>query len=289
MTERRPPASSGHPEPWHQPGPGAFLAEMVAGSRRRAAAAHAEGRLERPAGPAEPGRLRDALAHPLPTPEAPHPQLAIIAQVKRCSPGKADASELDAVTQARAYAAAGVDAISVFTEPSRFGGSLVDMREIAEAVDLPGVRRDFIVDTVQIWEAAEAGAAAVVLTVAILGDARLHELLLEALDCGLDPLVEVHDLDETRRASRAGCSIVGINNRDLVTLEVDLATTEHLAPALGPCMFPVSESGIVTPADACRAAFAGARALLVDEALVRTPRGELAMTIGRLKDPGWTL
>ena len=109
------------------------------------------------------------------------------------------------------------------------------------------------------------------LIVAILSDERLHELLLEALDCGLDPLVEVHDLDETRRACSAGCTLVGINNRDLVTLEVDLATTEYLAPALGPCMFPVSESGIATPADACRAALSGARALLVGETLVRTP------------------
>jgi indole-3-glycerol phosphate synthase len=263
---------------------------MVAGSRRRAAAARIGGRLTRPAGTADPGRLRDALTHPLPTPEAPHPQLAIIAEVKRRSPSKGDiAPELDAVAQARAYAAAGADAVSVLTEPTRFGGSLDDLREVAAAVDLPVLRKDFIVDKGQIWEAAEAGAAAVLLIVGILADDRLHELLLEALDCGLDPLVEVHDLEETRRACRAGCSIVGINNRDLVTLEVDLAATEYLAPALGPCMFPVSESGIVTPADACRAALAGARALLVGEALVRTPPGELAMTIGRLKDPGWSL
>jgi indole-3-glycerol phosphate synthase len=287
--ERGQPASCGRPAPWQQPAPGGFLAEMVAGSRRRAAAARVGGRLTRPAAPDEPGRLRDALTHPLPTAEAPHPQLAIIAEVKRRSPSKGDiAAGLDAAAQARAYAAAGADAISVLTEPTRFDGSLDDLRDVAAAVDLPVLRKDFIVDKGQIWEAAEAGAAAVLLIVAILGDERLHELLIEALDCGLDPLVEVHDLDETRRACRAGCSMVGINNRDLVTLEVDLGTTEYLAPALGPCMFPVSESGIVTSADACRAALAGARALLVGETLVRTPPGELAMTIGRLKDPGWT-
>ena len=220
---------------------------MVAGSRRRVAAARVGGKLQRPEQPGEPGRLREALARPSWTPGAPSPQLAVIAEVKRRSPSKGDiAPELDAVAQARAYEAAGADAISVLTEPTRFGGSLDDLRAVAAAVELPVLRKDFIVDKGQIWEAAEAGAAAVLLIVAILSDDRLHELLIEALDCGLDPLVEVHDLDETRRACRAGCTLVGINNRDLVTLEVDIATTEYLAPALGPCMFPVSESGIST-------------------------------------------
>jgi indole-3-glycerol phosphate synthase len=274
--------------PHEQPEPGGFLAEMIAGSRRRAAAARVGGRLRRPEAPGEPGRLRDALARPSWPPGAPSPQLAVIAEVKRRSPSKGDiAPELDAVSQARAYEAAGADAVSVLTEPTRFGGSLDDLRAVCEAIELPVLRKDFLVDKGQIWEAAEAGAAAVLLIVAILSDDRLHELLLEALDCGLDPLVEIHDLDEARRASRAGCTLVGINNRDLVTLEVDLATTEHLAPALGPCMFPVSESGIVTPADACRAALSGARALLVGETLVRTPAEELPGLISSLKDPGW--
>ena len=174
----------------------------------------------------------------------------------------------------------------MLTEPTRFGGSLDDLRAVAAAVDLPVLRKDFIVDRGQVWEAAEAGAAAVLLIVAILSDDRLHDLLIEALDCGLDPLVEVHDLDETRRACSAGCTLVGINNRDLVTLEVDLETTEYLAPALGPCMFPVSESGISTPADACRAALAGARALLVGETLVRTPPEDLPRTHRQPQGPG---
>ena len=246
------------------------------------------GRLRRPERPGEPGRLRDALSRPSWTQGAPSPQLAVIAEVKRRSPSKGDiAPELDAVSQARAYEAAGADAVSVLTEPTRFGGSLDDLRAVCEAVELPVLRKDFIVDKGQIWEAAEAGAAAVLLIVAILGDERLHDLLLEALDCGLDPLVEVHDLDETRRACSAGCTLVGINNRDLVTLEVDIATTEYLAPALGPCMFPVSESGISTPVDACRAALSGARALLVGETLVRTPAEDLPALISSLKDPGW--
>jgi indole-3-glycerol phosphate synthase len=286
---RQTPGSAPRPSsPYDQPNPGGFLAEMVAGSRRRIAAARVGGRLRRPERPGEPGRLREALARPAWTPGAPSPQLAVIAEVKRRSPSKGDiAPDLDAATQARAYQEAGADAISVLTEPTRFGGSLGDLRAVAAAVSLPVLRKDFIVDKGQIWEAAEAGAAAVLLIVGILSDDRLHELLIEALDCGLDPLVEVHDLDETRRACRAGCTLVGINNRDLVTLEVDIATTEYLAPALGPCMFPVSESGIGTAADACRVALSGARALLVGETLVRTPPDELPQVIAGLKDPGW--
>ena len=270
------------------PSPTGFLAEMVAGSRRRVASARSAGHLIRPANPGEPGRLRDALARPTWIPGAPSPQLAVIAEVKRRSPSRGDiAPDLDAVAQARAYEAAGADAISVLTEPTYFGGSLDDLRAVTAAVDLPVLRKDFIVDRGQVWEAAEAGAAAVLLIVAILDDDRLHDLLIECLDCGLDPLVEVHDLDEARRACKAGCTLVGINNRDLVTMEVDIETTEYLAPALGPCMFPISESGISTPADACRVALAGARALLVGETLVRTPPEDLAAVIGRLKDPGW--
>jgi indole-3-glycerol phosphate synthase len=268
--------------------PAGFLAEMVAGSRRSVAAARVGGRLVPPAGVGEPGRLREALARPSRTLGSRSPQLAVIAEVKRRSPSKGDiAPGLDAVAQARAYQAAGADAISVLTEPTRFGGSLDDLRAVAAAVDLPVLRKDFVVDRGQVWEAAEAGAAAVLLIAAILSDERLHDLLLESLDCGLDPLVEVHDIEEARRACRAGCTLVGINNRDLVTLEVDIATTEQLAPALGPCMFPVSESGISTTADACRVALAGARALLVGETLVRTPVDDLPALIASLKDPGW--
>jgi indole-3-glycerol phosphate synthase len=286
--KHRLPGTAPRPAGYEQPSPGGFLAEMVAGSRRRVAAARVGGRLVRPALIQEPGRLREALARPSWTPGNPRPQLAVIAEVKRRSPSKGDiAPELDAVAQAKAYEAAGADAISVLTEPTRFGGSLDDLRAVAAAVDVPVLRKDFIVDRGQVWEAAEAGAAAVLLIVAILGDDRLHDLLIECLDCGLDPLVEVHDLEETRRACKAGCTLVGINNRDLVTLEVDLATTEYLAPALGPCMFPVSESGISTPVDACRAALSGARALLVGETLVRTPAEELPALIASLKDPGW--
>jgi indole-3-glycerol phosphate synthase len=273
-----------------RPAPGGFLAEMVESARARVAAARSAGPLARPERRPEPGRLRDALARPRPTLGAAYPQLAVIAEVKRRSPSGGDiAPELDAAARARAYEAAGADAVSVLTEPDRFRGSLDDLRAVCAAVRIPVLRKDFIVDRQQLWEAAEAGAAAVLLIVAALTDDELHELLLESLDCGLDPLVEIHDLADARRATRAGCTLVGINNRDLVTLEVDIATTERVAPALGPCMFPVSESGIATREHAQRAALAGARALLVGEALVRAPADGLHAFIDGLKDPGWAV
>jgi indole-3-glycerol phosphate synthase len=283
-------AYGGPRQPAGAPAIGGFLAEMVASSRRRVAAACATGPVTPPKHPPAPGRFREALARPRPTMGATYPQLAVIAEVKRRSPSRGDiAPDLDAVAQARAYEAAGADAISVLTEPERFGGSLDDLRAVAAAVDVPVLRKDFIVDRSQLWEAAEAGAAAALLIVAILGDDELHELLNECLDCGLDPLVEVHDLDDARRSVRAGCTLVGINNRDLVTLELDFSTTERLAPTMGPCMFPVSESGIAGREHAQRAALAGARALLVGEALTRSPVGGLNAFIDGLKDPGWAV
>jgi indole-3-glycerol phosphate synthase len=269
-----------------RPEPGGFLAEMAASARRRAAAARAAGRPRRPERPGDPDRLRAALAQPKATPGAPDPRLAVIAEVKRSSPSKGQiAPGLDAAAQARAYEAAGADAVSVLTEPTRFGGSLDDLRAVCAAVGLPVLRKDFIVDEAQVWEAAEAGAAAVLLIAAILDDARLRALLAEARRCGLGALVEVHDAQEAQRAGSAGCTLVGINNRDLVTLEVDLATTERLVPALGPSLLAVSESGFATPADARRAALAGARALLVGETLVRAARQDLPRVIAGFKDP----
>ena len=261
---------------------------MIAGSRRRVAAARVAGRLNPPEHVGEPGRLREALARPSWTPGAPSPQLAVIAEVKRRSPSKGDiAPGLDAVAQARAYAAAGADAISVLTEPTRFGGSLDDLRAVCAAVDVPVLRKDFIVDRGQVWEAAEAGAAAVLLIVGILNDDRLHDLLIECLDCGLDPLVEVHDLDETRRASRAGCTLVGINNRDLVSLEVDIADHRVPRPRPRPVHVPrerkrhLHARGRLSRGAVRRASPARRRDARAD------PRRELPRLIASLKDPGW--
>lgn len=241
-----------------------FLSAMMASSRARVAAARAAGGRQqlRPATAAAAGRLISALSAA--------PQLALIAEVKRSSPSRGDiAPELDAVAQARAYEAAGADAVSVLTEPTRFGGSLGDLREVCAAVTLPVLRKDFIVDRFQIWEAADAGAAAVLLIVAGLSDEALADLFGEAERCGLDALVEVHDEGDLERALIAGARLVGINNRNLRTLDVDLGVTERLAPLLPGDVLAVGESGVLTAADAARLRRAGAAAVLVGEALVR--------------------
>jgi indole-3-glycerol phosphate synthase len=206
--------------------------------------------------------------------------------VKRRSPSKgAIAPALDAVGQARAYEAAGADAVSVLTQPSHFGGRLEDLRAVAAATALPVLRKDFIVDPYQVREAAHAGAAAVLLIVAMLDDALLRELLAESAACGLDALVEVHDEADLHRAVKAGAALIGINNRDLRTLNVDLNVTVGLAPLSPPDALLVSESGIVSAADARRVADAGASAILVGEALVRRPHAEIPDLVRALRDP----
>lgn len=263
-----------------------FLAEMVAGAHERVAAARERTPLRRPSGATAGHRLLEALIAPRLSEREPDQgvRLALIAEIKRRSPSKGDiAPALDAAAQAKAYEAAGADAISVLTEPSRFGGSLDDLRTVTAAVSLPVLRKDFIVDPYQIWEAADAGAAAVLLIVAALSDDALAGLMAECHACGLDALVEVHGRDELERALTAGARLVGVNNRNLRTLAVDLAVTEQLAAHVPPGVVLVSESGIATADDAWRAARAGAGALLVGEALVRTTADALTELVRALR------
>lgn len=263
-----------------------FLMEMIVSSARRAEAAREPMPLARPEAAGPHGRLRAALAAPGAAAHkagTPAP-LAVIAEIKRRSPSKGDiAPNLDAVERARAYEAAGAEAISVLTEPDRFAGSLDDLRAVAAAVDVPVLRKDFIVDPYQVWEAADAGAAAVLLIAAALPSGSLGALLDECHDCGLDALVEVHDADDVERAYSVGAAMMGVNNRDLHTLEVDLAVTEDLGALIGRCVLFVSESGIGAPSDARRVRAAGAQAILVGEALVGTPHGHLAAAIAALR------
>jgi indole-3-glycerol phosphate synthase len=263
-----------------------FLLEMIVSSSRRAEAARALRPLERPAEPGEWGRFRAALAAPgsaahkagVPAP------LAVIAEVKRRSPSKGDiAPGLDAADHARAYERAGADAISVLTEPDRFGGSMDDLRAVTAAVSIPVLRKDFIVDAYQVREAADAGAAAVLLIAAALPARSLGALLDECHDCGLDALLEVHDADDLERAYAVGASMMGVNNRDLHTLDVDLAVSEDLGALIGQCVLFISESGIHSPGDARRVQAAGAQAILVGEALVNTPHDHLAAAIAELR------
>jgi indole-3-glycerol phosphate synthase len=196
--------------------------------------------------------------------------LSVIAEVKRRSPSKGDLADIpDPAALARSYAAGGADAISVLTEQRRFGGSLDDLRAVRAAVETPLLRKDFIVSTYQLLEARAAGADLVLLIVAALDDVTLARLHSEARELGLTVLVEVHDEPEIDRALAIGAELVGVNARNLKTLEVDAGTFARLVGRLPGDVVKVAESGIGGPADAARHAAEGADVVLVGEALVR--------------------
>ncbi len=204
-------------------------------------------------------------------------RVALIGEVKKASPSAGVIRpDFDPVQLAIQYAAAGATCLSVLTDERFFQGSLRYLREIRQAVALPLLRKDFIVDARQVLEAVEWGADALLLIVAILDDRQLRELHRLALDAGLTVLVEVHDEGELDRALAVGARLVGVNNRDLQTFQVDLATTERVSARLRPlppatAPFLVAESGIRTRADVLRLEQAGARGILVGESLMRQP------------------
>ncbi len=196
----------------------------------------------------------------------------VIAEVKRASPSAGGIDPgLDAAAQARRYAAGGAAAISVLTDGPGFGGSLEDLAAVRDVVDVPLLRKDFVIDRYQLLEARAAGADAALLIVAALGREELRRLVDGCRELGLAALVEVHDPAEAEAALEAGATIVGVNNRDLRTFAVDLATSERILPALPAGVKGVAESGIRTADDARRLRRAGAANLLVGEALVRAP------------------
>lgn len=193
--------------------------------------------------------------------------VALIAEIKRMSPSKGDiAPGLSARDQAEAYSAGGAAAISVLTEPSRFGGDVGDLLD-TKRVGRPLLRKDFIIDRLQMVEALANGASATLLIARALPPAKLAELHAEGAAMGLDLLVEVHDEDELALAIAAGYPIVGVNNRDLVTLEIDGAVGARLIPQVPAGVTVVYESGIRARADVERAAEVGADAVLVGSAL----------------------
>jgi indole-3-glycerol phosphate synthase len=218
--------------------------------------------------------LRAALAD-VDLPRDPMPALrapgsSVIAEVKRRSPSKGDLAEIvDPAGLARQYAAGGAAAISVLTEERRFGGSLEDLRAVRAAVDTPLLRKDFVVDPYQVLEARAAGADLVLLIVAALEDDLLRRLHDQARELGMAVLVEVHDEPEAARAVELGAELIGVNARNLKTLDVDPETFGRLAPLLPADRVLVAESGISTPVDVKRYVAEGARAVLVGEALVR--------------------
>ena len=201
------------------------------------------------------------------------PDLAVIAEVKRRAPSVGSLAEAaDPVAVARAYERAGAAAISVLTDGPHFGGSLADLAAVSAAVDLPVLRKDFLIDPLQVAEAAVHGADAVLLIVAMLDDAQLAELSAAVTELGLEALVETHTAEEVERALAAGARIVGVNNRDLESLAIDLATGEALLPTLRAAgVVAIGESGVHGPAEARRLRTAGADAILVGSALMAAP------------------
>jgi len=194
--------------------------------------------------------------------------LAVIAEVKRASPSKgAIAPGLDASAQAAAYVAGGAAAISVLTEPTRFGGSLADLQAVSAAVPVPVIRKDFLVHPVQLWEARVSGASAALLIVRSLAHDLLQQLVDAAQEAGLALLVEVRDEAELERALAVGAPVIGVNNRNLETLEIDPTTAPRVIRQIPPQVVAVAESGMRSPADAQPAADAGADALLVGSAI----------------------
>lgn len=194
----------------------------------------------------------------------------VIAEVKRRSPSVGAIANVDAVALATAYSAGGAAAISVLTDGPGFGGSLADLRSVADAIPAPCLRKDFIVDRYQLLEAKASGAAAALLIVAALEPVSLRSLLGACEALALDPLVEVHDRRELEVALEAGAPTIGINNRNLHTFVVDLAVSEALLDAIPADRVAVVESGVKTVDDARRLRAAGATNFLIGEALVRS-------------------
>ncbi len=196
----------------------------------------------------------------------------VIAEVKRRSPSKGPlAEDLDPAALARAYVLGGAAAISVLTDEQFFGGSLEDLRAVRSAVERPILRKDFTLSENDVLDARDVGAAAVLLIVSVLSDAELEGLIALAGDCGLDALVEVHDEVESRRAVAAGASIVGVNQRDLRSFEVDPERALRIGATLASSVITVAESGLRTVADVERMAAGGFDAVLVGETFVRSP------------------
>jgi indole-3-glycerol phosphate synthase len=258
------------------------LTEIMADKRREIAP-----RL-RPVFESDLARLDAGLPRPPPLAEALRGaggRLAVIAEIKRRSPsaGAIAAGEIAAVPQAQTYRAAGAAALSVLTDEKYFGGTLADLQLVTEFFRtqppaLPCLRKDFMVHPVQVVEAREAGASAILIIVRALTDEEIKPLHAAATAAGLATLFEIHDEAELERAVRHGARIIGVNNRDLSIFKTDLGLSERLIPLFPADVIAVSESGIRTAADAARVHAAGAHAVLVGEALMKAadPAGLIA-------------
>jgi indole-3-glycerol phosphate synthase len=194
--------------------------------------------------------------------------VALIAEVKRRSPSKGSiAPDLDAVTQARAYAAGGAAAISVLTEPAHFSGSLEDLAAVRGALPVPALKKDFHVRPIQLIEAKATGASAALLIARALDPERLREMMETGRDLGLELLVEIRDEAELDRALEVGATMIGVNNRDLESLVIDPSTAERLVPRIPGGIVAIAESGVKSRVDVERYARCGADAVLVGSSI----------------------
>jgi indole-3-glycerol phosphate synthase len=255
-------------------GPASVLDEILAGVRDDIAVRQAEVPLD---------RVRELAAAAPPPKDAytllREPGVGVIAEVKRASPSKGRLADIpDPADLAREYAAGGARCVSVLTEARWFGGSLGDFDAVRAAVDIPLLRKDFVLSSYQVHEARAHGADMVLLIVAALEQNVLAGLLERVESLGMTALVEVHTEDEADRALSAGARVIGVNARDLRTLEVDRTVFERIAPGLPNNVVKIAESGVRGPHDLIRYASSGADAVLVGEGLVthKSPREAVA-------------
>lgn len=257
-----------------------FLEEILSLKRPRLDAAKKSTDFERLKSSAA-GRRRDSAPHRL-RENLRRDQINIIAEIKRASPSKGVINDrIEVAELARNYEAGGACAISVLTEEDKFQGSLKDLRTARNSVALPILRKDFIFDEFQIYEAAEAGADAILLIAAMLNDeilARLHRLAER--DLGLDALVEVHTLEELERAKKIGAKIIGVNNRDLHSFKVSLEISRELIKHAPADALLITESGISTKEEITELKNLGFSGFLIGETLMRS--GDAAEELRRL-------
>jgi indole-3-glycerol phosphate synthase len=250
------------------PDPGSVLDLILARTRERVAAE----RERRPLGASHAAVRQAPPVRPFAAALARPGRVNVVAEHKRRSPSRgAIREDLAPADVARRYEAAGAAAISVLTDEPFFGGRMAHLEEVRGATALPVLRKDFVLDPWQVWEARAAGADAVLLIVAALDDAALAGLLAAAREAGVDAFVEVHDRAELDRALTAGARIVGVNNRDLKTLAVSIETALALAPAIPDDVVAVAESGIRTGLALRRLRDAGFDAFLIGEHLMTAP------------------
>lgn len=254
-----------------------ILREIISAKRKRVAVAKERLPFDRLREEAM-SRRRTATPHALYRALHSGSRLNVIAEFKRRSPSKGIIRDhADPASIARAYERGGAAAISVLTEEDYFGGSLADLAEVRRTTTLPLLRKDFIFDKYQVYEAAAAGADALLLIVAALADDQLTSLRTSAEELGLDALVEVHTSDELKRAVGAGASLIGVNNRDLKTFAVSLDTSLRLALEAPGNVELISESGLHSKADLLRLQTVGFKGFLIGESLMRAEDPEIAL------------